>query len=128
MEILIYAVAAIWSSTVDIQRRRIPNWSVLLFGILFLSCGNFGWRYSLIAVVGLILIRIFSSQGIGFGDIKLTMVLALHCTNIASLNFALLWSFTVAGIWLALCTVIRGAMPQTLPMAPFLWLGFLTSL
>jgi len=128
MEILSYVIAALWSSTIDIQTRRIPNWSILLFLAFFLGFGNFGWEYLLVSAFGMIIVRALSSQGIGFGDIKLTMVLALHCADFASLNFALFCSFMSAGIWLAICTGICRAMPQSLPMAPFLWLGFLTSL
>lgn len=128
MEIATYLVLGIWSSYVDARTRRIPNYSVVVFAFIFLLLGNRSWSYSFVVAFLLVALRVMSRGGLGFGDIKLSMVLALHCLNFESLITSMLYSFSAAAIGLGLTAIVRRTWPRSLPMAPFLWLGFLTSL
>ena len=128
MEIASYLVLGIWSSYVDVRIRRVPNKSVVVFAAVFILQGKRNWSYSLLVALLLVLLRAISNGGLGFGDIKLSMALALHCLNFASLTSSLLYSFLAAAIGLGLAAIFRRTWPRSLPMAPFLWLGFLTSL
>ncbi|CAB4538928.1 unannotated protein [freshwater metagenome] len=128
MELTLYLLLGVWSSITDLHTRRIPNLSVLVFATTFLIFDNFGFRYLLLATFVLSILRYLSRAGLGYGDIKLSMVLALHCTTCAELISALLFSFSSAALALCVIALIRRTWPKSLPFAPYLWLGFLTSL
>jgi len=128
MEVFAYVICAVWSSIVDIRTRTVPNFSVLFFAVLFLCFENHEWKVALAAAFLLIGIRTLSFQGLGFGDIKLSIALSLHCHSVNELINSLIFSFVAAGVWIILIGLIKRSIPSSLAMAPFLWLGFLTSL
>ena len=83
---------------------------------------------ALVVGLGLVLVSFLTKQGIGMGDVKLVSALALECGVFLFcrvLFFSMVWVAVVAV--LLLLTKLK-KLSDSLPFAPFLFLGFVTAL
>ena len=123
----------------DLREKRIPNIFPLVMTLIALgthTAAYFGelngenteFFGSLIAGLGLVLVSFLTKQGIGMGDVKLVSALALECGVFLFcrvLFFSMVWVAVVAV--LLLLTKLK-KLSDSLPFAPFLFLGFVTAL
>lgn len=127
----------------DLREKRIPNIFPLVMTLIALgthTAAYFGelngenteFFGSLIAALvvglGLVLVSFLTKQGIGMGDVKLVSALALECGVFLFcrvLFFSMVWVAVVAV--LLLLTKLK-KLSDSLPFAPFLFLGFVTAL
>jgi leader peptidase (prepilin peptidase)/N-methyltransferase len=127
------ATALVVLSTIDLERRIIPNRIVLpaaavvLLAQLALFPGHaLEWALApLLAALFLVLPQLFNRASIGMGDVKLGLLMGttLGWAVFSALIVAFLCAFPIA-----LLTLVRGgaeARKATIPLGPFLSLGTL---
>lgn len=127
----------------DLSSRRIPNFfplallGVYAVGIVgnLLAFGREGWALAgggLLSggiVFGLLMLcRLFSHGGIGYGDIKLLTALAMVLGLYGSINTLFLAQLSALLLALALMLAHKLRLKDTMPFAPFIYAGFALSL
>ena len=127
----------------DLREKRIPNIFPLVMTLAALGTHtaayfadvngeNTEFFGSLIAALvvglGLVLVSFLTKQGIGMGDVKLVSALALECGVFLFcrvLFFSMVW---VAAVAVLLLLTKQKKLNDSLPFAPFLFLGFVTAM
>jgi leader peptidase (prepilin peptidase)/N-methyltransferase len=138
LRFLILLIFGILISIHDIRTRKIPNASLGIFAIASLAIylrapGQILSALLSVAIVAILLLPILffrrdSESGIGGGDIKLIIVLALLLGKGGALIAALIVALFVAGFQIGLLSLIRRRFTRTLAFAPALFLGALLAI
>ena len=138
LRFLILLIFGILISIHDIRTRKIPNSSLGIFAIASLAIylrapGQILSALLSAAIVAILLLPILffrrdSESGIGGGDIKLIIVLALLLGKGGALIAALIVALFVAGFQIGLLSLIRRRFARTLAFAPALFLGALLAI
>ena len=138
LRFLILLIFGILISIHDIRTRKIPNASLGIFAIASLAIylrapGQILSALLSAAIVAILLLPILffrrdSESGIGGGDIKLIIVLALLLGKGGALIAALIVALFVAGFQIGLLSLIRRRFARTLAFAPALFLGALLAI
>ena len=129
--------AAAWS---DIKEMRIPNRLIKAGGVLRILVFLAEWKTmgkaafiqggeklagSILLLLAFTIFAVISRYGLGFGDVKLLGVMALY-QGVENTLICLLHGLLVAAILsLALLAAGRINRKDKLPLAPFLFLGYL---
>ena len=126
-----FLVVLVVLSVIDVQQRLLPNRIVLpAAGLLLVAQLAFfpdkaiDWVAApLGAAAFFLIIRVFNSQSIGLGDVKLMLLLGVALGK--SVAFAVFLGAIVAGAWGLLLLVRHGpaARKMTIPYGPFLAFG-----
>lgn len=88
---------------------------------------SFGWKFLFCLAIGGIgiLVRKMTKNGVGMGDIKLSMLMFLYLEAEVWLA-ALIISFILGLLW-GMVLLIRGGSGRRIPFAPFLLMGTMTA-
>ena len=88
---------------------------------------SLGWKFLLCLVIGGIgiLVRKMTKNGVGMGDIKLSMLMFLYLEAEVWLS-ALIISFILGLLW-GIVLLVRGGSGRRIPFAPFLLMGTLAA-
>ncbi|CAB4867185.1 unannotated protein [freshwater metagenome] len=126
--LLALVLASVYFSIVDIRSHRIPNRPLLLF-LIFLSIlavatnSNLNWMSAAISLpVGLLLSIV---AGLGFGDVKLLMILTLFFlpSNLTSAS-RFLAGVAISALVLMVATLLKGGnYRDSMAFAPSLFAG-----
>ena len=123
----VFALILLPISIADLHLRIIPNIYLKILSVLMMVAFivNGFPTASLLFTVG-----IFSSfllmLNVGMGDIKLLTILLL--TFKLHLISYLLLVLVVAAVHIVISSVVNRAIPRSIPMAPAIYLGFITYL
>jgi len=142
-EWLIFCYGLYLISFTDIWERRIPNQLLLglliiRFGFLVYDCvvNRDNWQGPLLsagigmAICGGVILLAFliSRKGVGAGDLKLFALLGLLTGHRAALQFLMLAFLASAVAAIAMLLLKKAKAKDSLPMAPFAFLGLLGEL
>lgn len=129
----IFIVLLLTASIVDIHKRRIPNTICILIAVAGLIPFSPAHLLGILTALPLLLAALYNPVGMGGGDIKLTaasgLVIGLPA-GIFGLTTGLLSAILFYGAkkaWNFLRHIKHNAS-SALPLAPFLSIGFITSL
>lgn len=137
--LVVFAVASVWLSVVDVREHRLPNQVTLpllpvliaLLALASLGTGEFSslWRALLAAAVLFVVyfvLNLVYPAGLGMGDVKLAPSIG---AMLGWLSWsAVLWGslfalFSMGVLSLVLIVLRRATMKTALPFGPFMFAG-----
>ena len=125
------------------MRKIIPNKVLLFFfglrltGWILNICFNEEWNkkefisqviYTLIVFLTLLLIVMIAKGGFGFGDVKLLVVLSLYWEYNLLMSVVLMALIMALVISLYILAFRNGDRKDTIPFAPFIYIGFVINI
>ena len=114
---VVLIIVFFWISFYDVKNHLIRNIDLLLLLALILFRYSHNLKFAAFSLVVYLIINFISSGKIGYGDIKLSFVLALLLDSFFKVYFSIAISWVFGGIY----ALFRSG--KAVPFAPFMIFG-----